>query len=185
MKRGGKIKQTTSDRVFWVAGWTYDFSRIATILLLVGLITHYFFYSVMIVRGRSMEPNYVDGHVLMINKIAYQLGSPARGDVIAMYFPGETEKRFVKRVIALPGETVAVTNGKTTVNGEPLDEAYLPEDLETVPDLNRTLQSGEFFVMGDNRPFSSDSRAWGAVPSSFIIGKVGSPLFKLGESTTP
>lgn len=168
-----------------MAGWAYDFSRVATFLLLIGLITHYFFYSVMIVRGVSMEPNYTDGHVLAINKIAYQFGTPARGDVIAMYFPGETEKRFVKRVIALPGETVAITNGRTLINSQPLAEEYLPDDLETIPDLTRTLHAGEYFVMGDNRPFSSDSRGWGAVPSSFIIGKVTNPLFQLRPSTTP
>lgn len=152
-------------------------------MLLIGLITHYFFYSVMIVRGKSMEPNFVDGQVLVINKIAYHLGSPARGDVIAMYFPGETEKRFIKRIIALPGETVAVKDGKTYLNGQPLDEAYLPKDLETMPDLNRTLQRGEYFVMGDNRPFSSDSRAWGAVPSSFVVGRVGNSLFQLRSTS--
>ncbi len=155
----------------------------ATFLLLIGLVTHYFFYSVMIVRGKSMEPNYVDGQVLVVNKIAYHVGSPARGDVIAMYFPGETEKRFIKRIIAVPGETVAIVNGRTMVNSQSLPEAYLPDDLESIPDLTRTLQSGEYFVMGDNRPYSSDSRSWGAVPSSFIVGKVGSPLFQLRSTS--
>lgn len=173
------MRQAILERLFWATGWVYDFSKIATWLLLVGLVTHYFLYSVMIVRGQSMVPNYVDGEVLVVDKLTYNLRSPKRGDVIAMHFPGEADKRFIKRIIGLPGDTVAVKNGKTFVNNQLLAEEYLDPNLVTQPDLERKLNAGEYFVFGDNRPASSDSRAWGAVPSSFIIGKVATPLFKL------
>lgn len=174
------MREGITDRLFWFSGWLYDFSKLATILLVVGLITHYFFYSILVVRGASMEPNYHDGEVLAVSKIAYQIDNPKRGDVVAMFFPGETDKRFIKRVIGLPGETVTIASGAVSVNGQAVPEAYLPKDLATVPDLTRQLTEDEYFVLGDNRSNSSDSRAWGPVPESFIIGKASARLFSIG-----
>ena len=127
-----------------------------------------------------MEPNYHDGEVLAVSKIAYQIDNPKRGDVVAMFFPGETDKRFIKRVIGLPGETVTIASGAVSVNGQAVPEAYLPKDLATVPDLTRQLTEDEYFVLGDNRSNSSDSRAWGPVPESLIIGKASARLFSIG-----
>lgn len=176
------MREGIADRLFWFSGWLYDFSKLATILLVVGLIVHYFFYSVLVVRGASMEPNYHDGQVLAVSKITYQIDNPKRGDVVAMFFPGETDKRFIKRVIGLPGETVVVSDGHVYIDGQVLPEAYLPSGLVTVPELTRQLSSDEYFVLGDNRTNSSDSRAWGPVPESFIIGKAALPLFSIGAS---
>lgn len=167
------------ERLFWITGWIYDFSKIATVLLILGLLTHYFFLSVLVVRGKSMLPNFTDGQVLMINKIAYRYALPERGDVVAMYWPGETEKRFIKRIVGLPGETVRVDGGKVYINDLALDENYLDPSVATSNELTRTLQSNEYFVFGDNRSNSSDSRAWGPVPKSFLIGKIGSEIFQL------
>ncbi len=161
-----------SERLYWVTGWIYDFSKIATILLLVGLFTHYFLFTVLVVRGKSMLPTHHDGQVLSVNKIAYLTGAPRRGDVVAMFFPGETEKRFIKRVVGLPGETITIRQSKIFINNARLDESYIGDTVVTVPELQRTLVEGEYFVMGDNRQNSSDSRAWGPVPESFIIGKI-------------
>lgn len=173
------MKNTSLERLFWFSGWAYDFTKIATIFLMVGLISHYFVFSVLIVRGKSMEPNYIDGDVLGVNKIAYVVSTPKRGDVIAMFFPGETQKRFIKRVIGLPGETVKIADGLVYVNESVLVEEYLDPDLLTTPNLERKLVEGEYFVLGDNRIASSDSRAWGAVPESFIIGKAMINIAKL------
>lgn len=126
-----------------------------------------------------MEPNYVDGDVVGVNKIAYIVSTPKRGDVIAMFFPGETQKRFIKRVIGLPGETIRIADGLVYVNGTLLVEGYLSPELLTIPNLERKLVEGEYFVLGDNRVASSDSRAWGAVPESFIIGKALVNIAKL------
>lgn len=170
------------EKVFWITGWIYDFSKVATVLLILGLITHYFFLTVLVVRGKSMLPNFTDGEVLMVNKIVYRFQKPLRGDVVAMYFPGETEKRFIKRVVGLPGETVSIKNGKVFVNDVRLQESYLDQDVYTSADLTRALQADEYFVLGDNRLASSDSRAWGSVPKSFLIGKVSAEVFHLASS---
>ncbi|QQG49640.1 MAG: signal peptidase I [Candidatus Berkelbacteria bacterium] len=168
----GSRQAPFSERLYWVTGWVYDFSKVATIFLLVGLVVHYFFYTALIVRGKSMVPTFADGQILTVNKIAYVTGAPERGDVVAMFFPGETEKRFIKRIVALPGETISIKQGKTYINGVLLKEPYLKKSVITVPEMERTLVGGEYFVMGDNRGNSSDSRAWGPVPESFVIGKV-------------
>jgi signal peptidase I len=171
------MKEGISEKLFWFSGWLYDFSKYATILLVVGLITHYFFYSLLIVRGKSMEPNYIDGDMVLVNKISYQISNPQRGDVVAMFFPGEASKRFIKRVVGLPGEKVVVLANKVYINGQVLPEAYLPKSTITLPNLERQLTSDEYFVMGDNRGGSSDSRAWGPVPESYIIGKASVKFF--------
>jgi signal peptidase I len=176
------MRGVIAEKLFWFSGWVYDFSKIATILLAGGLLVHYFLFSVLIVRGESMEPNHSDGEVLLINKISYYISTPERGDVIAMYFPGETERRFIKRIIAIPGETIEIDAGQVFINGTELPEEYLPIDMETVPPLERLLGKGEYFVLGDNRNASSDSRAWGPVPESFIIGKIHSRLAELPSS---
>src|SRR5438876_4485081 len=100
------MKEGLAERIFWVTGWIYDFTKLATIILVAGALIHYFFATVLVVKGKSMEPNFRDGQVLLIDKISYRLDIPKRDDVIAMYFPGETEKRFIKRIVGLPGETV-------------------------------------------------------------------------------
>lgn len=170
------------EKLFWVTGWIYDFSKIATVLLILGLVTHYFFFTVLVVRGKSMLPNYNDGEVLIIDKIAYRYAPPARGDVVAMYWPGETEKRFIKRIVGLPGETIQVNEGKVFINGAHLKEGYIPNGITTSSELTRILQTDEYFVFGDNRIASSDSRAWGPVPKSFLIGKIGSEIFQLSSA---
>lgn len=167
------------EKLFWVTGWIYDFSKIATVLLILGLLTHYFFLTVLVVRGKSMLPNFTDGEVLVINKIAYRFAPPVRGDVVAMYWPGETEKRFIKRIVGLPNETIRVEGGRVYINDTILDENYLDTITVTSSELTRILQADEYFVLGDNRIASSDSRAWGPVPKSFLIGKVGSEIFQL------
>jgi len=177
MQEGAPVK--LAERLFWITGWAFDFSKVASLLLIVGLIIHYFFFSVLVVRGRSMEPIYQDGDVLVINKISYLISAPDRGDVIAMFFPGETEKRFVKRIIGLPGETIKVQSGWVYVDNTLLAEPYLPGSIATIPDSERKLESGEYFAFGDNRSVSSDSRAWGPVPKSFIIGKISARVTKL------
>lgn len=177
-----KTKPGRLERLYWLAGWTYDFSKVATVILVLAIIVNYFFFSLMVVRGTSMRPNYVDGNVQIVNRLAYDLHSPQRGDVIALYFPGETQQRFIKRIIGLPGETVTITDGQVFIDNRLLSEPYLPKGLVTFPDMERRLSSDEYFVMGDNRPVSSDSRAWGTLPRSFIIGKVETHLVNLPAS---
>lgn len=177
------MKSNRVEKLFWYVGWLYDFTKVATIILVVGLLIHYFFLSVLVVRGRSMVPNYQDGDVMLVNKLSYITSSPKRGDVVGMYFPGETQKRFIKRVIALPKETIKIERGKIYINGKKLEEDYLDLKVVTLPEMEKTLAEGEYFVCGDNRSGSSDSRAWGPVPESFIVGKAVTRLLQLPSNS--
>ena len=122
------------------------------------------------IDGISMEPNFHNGQFLIINKLAYRLGEPARGDVIVFHYPRDPSRDFIKRVIGVPGDTVEVRSGQVIVNGEIIDEPYGPSpgsyDSEPV-----TLPAEQLFVMGDNRNNSSDSHIWGALPMENVIGK--------------
>lgn len=177
-----RTKEGFLERLFWFFGWAYDFSKYAAVLLVVGLLTHYFFYSVLVVRGISMEANFNDGDVLVVNKISYQIDTPKRGDVVAMFFPGEASKRFIKRIIALPNELVTIKDSQVFIDGKMLPEIYLTQGILTLPNIERQLTADEYFVLGDNRIASSDSRAWGPVPESYIIGRANNKIFSIGSS---
>jgi signal peptidase I len=119
----------------------------------------------------SMEPNFHDGQFLLINKLAYKLGEAQRGDVIVFRYPRDPSRDFIKRVIGLPGETVEVRSGQVYVDG-----TLLPDLVNTEPTAyssgSTTLGPDEVYVMGDNRPNSSDSHTWGPLSMDLIIGKV-------------
>lgn len=121
------------------------------------------------VDGFSMEPSLHTGEFVLVNKLAYRLGSPQRGDVIVFHFPGDPQQEYIKRVIGLPGDKVVVANKKVSVNGHALDEPYIFQSpkysgaWEVPPE--------QYFVLGDNRNNSSDSHNWGGVPARNIIGK--------------
>ncbi len=122
------------------------------------------------IDGISMEPNFHDGQFLIINKLAYKLGRPARGDVIVFRYPLDPDRDFIKRVIGLPGDTVEVRQGRVYINGELVREPYPLLDgtysMEAV-----TVGPDELYVLGDNRDHSSDSHRWGPVPMDLVIGK--------------
>lgn len=130
-------------------------------------------YSVQTFRvdGDSMKPGLTTDDYVLVNKLAYLFHGPSRGDVIVFHYPVDPNQDFIKRVIGLPGDTINVTPNQIIVNGVTLDEkAYISAPMNATPRIFK-LQAGEYFVMGDNRPFSSDSRTWGPVPSNYIIGK--------------
>ncbi|MCD6291202.1 MAG: signal peptidase I [Anaerolineae bacterium] len=122
------------------------------------------------IEGVSMEPNFHDGQFLIINKLAYKLGTPARGDVIVFRYPRDPHRDFIKRVIGLPGDTVRVDRGRVYINGVPVYEPYA---LLSGGSSGRTttVTPGHVYVLGDNRRNSSDSRRWGLVPMKMVIGK--------------
>ncbi len=122
------------------------------------------------IDGVSMEPNFHDGQFLIINKLAYKLGRPSRGDVIVFRYPKNPNRDFIKRVIGLPGDTVEVRQGQVFINGAALQEPYpLLHDALSVEPV--TVGPGQLYVMGDNRGNSSDSRVWGLLPMDLVIGK--------------
>ena len=138
--------------------------------LVLALIVHLFLAQATIVYGQSMEPNLHDSQRLIIEKISYYLHSPQRDDIIVLRLPNRRSDPLIKRVIALPGETVEVSNGRVYINGKALNEPYL--DQNTYPGMPaRIVPANEVFVLGDNRGASNDSRAFGFVPYSDIVGR--------------
>ena len=121
------------------------------------------------VDGFSMNPSLENGEYILVYKLAYRLGEPARGDIIVFSFPLDPEQDLIKRVIGLPGETVSIQNGQVSVNGTLLDEPYIAAS----PLYNGTwvVTDGQLFVLGDNRNESKDSHEWGLLPMENIIGK--------------
>lgn len=129
-----------------------------------------------VVTGTSMEPTLMPGEYLVIDKLSYRLHKPERGDVIILRFPLEPDMYYVKRVVGLPGEVVRLQNGLVTIvtpdgKAETLQEPYLEPDKPGGPTATIMLTADEFFVLGDNRAQSSDSRDWGPLQDKFIVGR--------------
>jgi signal peptidase I len=121
------------------------------------------------VDGFSMRPTLQDGEYILVNKLAYKTGEPARGDIIVFVFPVNPQEDLIKRVIGLPGETVAVHNGGVSVNGVPLAEPYIASP--PAYDGDWIVPEGQLFVLGDNRNDSRDSHQWQFLPIENVIGK--------------
>ena len=126
-----------------------------------------------------MEPNFEDGQYLVINEIDYRFNDPERGEVIVFKYPLDTSQYYIKRIIGLPGEKIKIKNNSIFIyssdspDGKMLDESlYLPEGRITRGDISVELNNQEYFVLGDNRSASSDSRQWGSLPEDNIIGRV-------------
>ncbi len=198
-------KPETKGKKFLSFAW--ELIKIAVIAFVIVAPIRYFLFQPFIVSGASMAPNFATGDYLIVDEISYRLSTPQRGDVVvfdASFIPGYKGERFIKRVIGLPGDTVDVTNGTVEIikNGKTtvLDEKYLPSGLKTygydpstgygplAPPEEVTLKSNQYFVMGDNRANSYDSRFWGVVSSKYIIGKAALrvlPLTSLSEISRP
>jgi signal peptidase I len=132
-----------------------------------------FGFQVARVDGLSMAPTLEDHDRLIVNKLVYELGDPRPGDIVMLYYPLNPETMFVKRVIAKEGDVVRIVDGHVYVNDIPLHDDYVPEQFRSHDDWGPTvIQQGYYFVMGDHRNNSSDSRHWGQVPKKYIVGKV-------------
>ncbi|MEK7642928.1 MAG: signal peptidase I [Patescibacteria group bacterium] len=154
----------------------FETLRIVVISLAIVIPIRFFVAQPFIVRGESMEQTYHDGEYLVVDELSYQFTDPKRGEVIIMRYPNNPREFFIKRVIGLPGETVVISGGRVairTASGalESLNETYVDNQELTTPDMERTLGSGEYFMMGDNRSNSLDSRSWGPLPKVDIVGR--------------
>jgi len=156
---------------------TWELLKVLIIAALIVLPIRYFIFQPFIVKGDSMIPNFHSGDYLIVDELSYRFTEPARGDVVVLKYPIDQSQRFIKRIVGLPGETVEVSNGKVTITpsqGVPfvLDEKnYLPDLINTDGDTKVILKTDQYFVLGDNRQFSYDSRRWGVLPRYDIIGK--------------
>jgi signal peptidase I len=150
--------------------WLRELAQVVAPALLLALAVHLFLAQATVVYGQSMEPNLSQFQRLIIDKLSYRLQSPARNDIVVISLPHMNEM-LVKRVVGLPGETVALLNGQVLINGEPVPEPF-PHDLAFQDMPPRRLGPLEYFVLGDNRSNSNDSRSFGPIPRDYIVGRV-------------
>lgn len=149
----------------------------------LALLIRFYIAAPYVVSGQSMEPNFHDWQYLIVDRVSYELGEPERGDIIVFDLPQNESRALIKRVIGLPGETVVLSGQKVTIQnaahpqGFTIDEPYLdPANLTGSNSMTVTLGPDQFFVLGDNRRVSADSRIWGTLPRKDIVGRV---LFRL------
>jgi signal peptidase I len=132
-----------------------------------------FGFQVARVEGQSMAPTLADQDRLIVNKLAYRIGTPQVGDIVMLYYPLNPDKSFVKRVIAEEGDQIRIVDGRVYRNDVPINDDYVPSEFRSHDDYGpQVVPQGYYFVMGDHRNNSSDSRHWGFVPKKYIIGKV-------------
>jgi signal peptidase I len=142
-----------------------------------------FGFQVARVEGMSMAPTLQDQDRLIVNKLAYRIGDPKVGDIVMLYYPLKPEKSFVKRIIAEEGDQVRIVDGRVFRNEVPLDDSFVPQEYRSHDDWGpRVIDEGYYFVMGDHRNNSSDSRHWGLVPKKYIIGKVQLRWWPMGHA---
>jgi signal peptidase I len=153
---------------------TISWFRDLMLSVLIAVLVILFLYRPVKVEGTSMMPSLYDQERLFINQFTYKfkLGDIKRGDTVVFWFPEDTTKSYIKRVIGLPGDTVEVEDGYVVINGRKLVENYVPTEYRDDRSYaKRVVPLGEYFVLGDHRVSSNDSRAWGFVPRNYIYGK--------------
>lgn len=172
----------------------FDIAKTVLIVFVVAYTIRYFLFQPFVVDGHSMDPNLTNAEYLIVNKLSYKLHEPKRGDIIVFTAPGTPEYDYIKRIIGLPGEKISIKNSKLYINDTLFKEEYLDKNITTTIQGNKkatlevTLSENEYFVLGDNRDHSSDSRVWGPLPKENIIGKawfVVYPLDYFGSIRTP
>jgi len=158
---------------------TIDLIKIVIGALVIVFLVRHFLVQPFFVKGRSMEPSFMDGDYLITNEFDYKFNihPPERGDVIIFKYPKDETKYFIKRIIGLPNETVKISNGNIMIFNEEfpegfrLTESYIADSVLTSGSINVTLGGEEYYVLGDRRFESSDSRQWGPLDKKYIIGR--------------
>jgi len=160
----------------------FDILKTIIIVLILAFLIRNFLFQPFVVEGQSMEPNLINDEYLLVNRLSYRIDSPKRGDVIVFQAPNNPKYDYIKRIIGLPGEEVEIKNNNIYINNQPLSENYInTENNFAQPKKNSNvkinLKQDEYFVLGDNRDHSSDSRDWGILPKNNIIGKAWLSLY--------
>lgn len=163
----------TEAKIFRYITYIFEVFKVAIIVSIIVFFINLFVVSIFRVSGASMEPNFFDGELILVDKLSYANSSPARGDVVVLEFPADPEERkFIKRIIGLPGETIEIRDGSIFINEELLREGYISEEIYTEPRIEPIeLKADEVYVIGDNRLNSHDSRFFGPLPMNHLVGK--------------
>ncbi|OGZ33403.1 MAG: signal peptidase I [Candidatus Portnoybacteria bacterium RBG_19FT_COMBO_36_7] len=179
-------------RTFFVFAW--EIFKIFVVSLAIIIPIRYFLIQPFFVQGASMEPNYEDGQYLIIDEITYRFREPERGEVIVFKYPQNPSEFFIKRIIGLPGETLKISGSQIIIENESNPDGFILDEssyLKNIPNMGQEtliLKNDEYFVLGDNRSASFDSRRWGALPKRDIIGKVwikAWPISQAGIAEAP
>ncbi|MCC6639146.1 signal peptidase I [Candidatus Falkowbacteria bacterium] len=181
---------------FWktTGEFLLEIVKVVVISLAIIIPIRSFLIQPFYVKGASMEPTFEDHQYLIINEISYRFNEPARGDVIVFRYPKDPKQYFIKRIVGLPGERVVVRDGKVKIfnedfkNGVEINESMYLDTTVTMGTKDMTLGEDEYFVLGDNRDASLDSRSFGVLPKRLIVGKVwirGFPFSTFKIFTTP
>ncbi|MBI4119420.1 MAG: signal peptidase I [Parcubacteria group bacterium] len=165
-------------RQFLASLW--ELLEVVLIAVLAVWLIRTFLIQPFLISGSSMEPNFSDGHYLLIDELSYRFRQPHRGEVIVFRSPTDDSTYFIKRIIGLPGEKVTIKGGEISVNGALLKESYLPGG-RTVGDREISLGANQYFVLGDNRAYSFDSRNWGPLAADRIVGIVRLRLWPVNK----
>ena len=172
--------------------FSWELFKVVLISLVIIIPVRYFLIKPFYVKGASMEPNFYDKEYLIIDELSYRLGEPQRGDSVVFKYPLDPRQFFIKRIIGMPGERVLITDGIVKIynqdnpEGRVLYEPYIASGTKTLQDTDIELQNDEYFLLGDNRIASMDSRAFGPVKRNFIVGRTllrGWPITEFGLIT--
>jgi len=162
-------------RIIW--SFVLDFIETIVVSLAIFVLVYLFLFQPHQVDGRSMEPNFQNGEYILTDKVSYRLREPKRGEVVVFHSPQDEKVDFIKRIIAVPGDTVMVKGGYVYLNGTKLQEPYINDPGNVSPGkflrdgVEVDVPSGQYIVMGDNRLHSSDSREWGFITPNEIVGR--------------
>ena len=177
-----KSKPTTAGSFFLAL---FDFVKTIVIVVILAFVIRVFIIQPFIVEGQSMEPTFHNNDYLITEKVTYKFKTPQRGEVVIFHPPDNTSVNYIKRIIGLPGDTVEIKNGSIFVNSKELTEQYLNSDDQTALSQGNqakiTLGEQEYYVFGDNRNHSRDSRELGPIPLSNIVSRVWVRLLPIGS----
>lgn len=183
-----QVNEKTRQRLERYTNFIWEVTKVVIISLAIIIPVRYFLVQPFYVKGASMEPNFYNYEYLIIDELSYRFDDPQRGDVVVLKNPHRPSQFFIKRIIGLPGETVEIRDRTVFVNGAELDEtAYLDPSIETFGNQVVHLHEGEYFILGDNRNESLDSRIFGPIIKDEIIGRTwlrAWPVTRLDHFTT-
>lgn len=184
-----KNNKETENRSFSseLKDFSFETIKVVIISLVVIVGIRSFVMQPFFVSGKSMEPNFHDGDYLIVDELSYRFGEPKRGDVIIFHYPNNPREFYIKRIIALPGEKIEIMDNIITIynaedlSGFKLDEAYIPSETQITGNYVKELKNDEYYVLGDNRTASADSRVWGVLEEHFIVGRAWIRAWPFGD----